>query len=464
MAASWGEFLKLLIGRAGSDLQMPLYMVWLWVWEKVAGHSEWALRAANIPWFVAAQLILWWGLHHRRKWAWTALIFSALSPFLWQYLDEARPYIMQYSGACAMLASMVRLFDAAAPTPSRWSTRLVFILGTLVVCGSNMLGVLFAAPAALLVVLGFKWIRSRPEWRWSILDGVAFALGGLFLGGLGVFYAWTLSTGAGASRMGSAGLLSLAFSIYELMGWSGLGPGRLSIRENGITAFVPHLVPLVFLSLNYLLVLAAWMGSCRPSVLRSDHWPHVLGIAAITTLPVACLVLLSHITEFRVLGRHLMPLAPWVLVAWAGLAATLWERKRVSIKALVVSLIIFLLASCLQFRGAERHAKDDYRSAAAWARFAVEQQSQVWWIADRAAALYYQVPIDDAHFVVLQRPSAEQLSTLPTPVLICLSKPDVYDPDGVVAHWMSNHADFQMQVVLPGFQIWGHDAPASWSE
>src|SRR5690242_17894545 len=39
-------------GEKASDLQMPLYMLYVWVCEKVFGSSEWALRSANIPWFM----------------------------------------------------------------------------------------------------------------------------------------------------------------------------------------------------------------------------------------------------------------------------------------------------------------------------------------------------------------------------------------------------------------------------
>ena len=33
-----------------SDLQMGLYYVYLWAWTHVFGTSEYALRAANLPW------------------------------------------------------------------------------------------------------------------------------------------------------------------------------------------------------------------------------------------------------------------------------------------------------------------------------------------------------------------------------------------------------------------------------
>ena len=41
----------------GSDLQMPLYMLMLWGWEKIFGRPEFALRAMNIPLFVIALIL-----------------------------------------------------------------------------------------------------------------------------------------------------------------------------------------------------------------------------------------------------------------------------------------------------------------------------------------------------------------------------------------------------------------------
>src|SRR5581483_417383 len=46
------DWWRMMVEVKGSDLQMPLYMVYLWGFAKVFGASEWALRAANIPWFV----------------------------------------------------------------------------------------------------------------------------------------------------------------------------------------------------------------------------------------------------------------------------------------------------------------------------------------------------------------------------------------------------------------------------
>ena len=53
-------FWKLNLIQSGSDQQMLLYMVGLWLWAKMAGTGEWCLRAFNLPW-LALSLFTWMG-------------------------------------------------------------------------------------------------------------------------------------------------------------------------------------------------------------------------------------------------------------------------------------------------------------------------------------------------------------------------------------------------------------------
>ena len=77
----------------GSEPQMPGYQLYLWAWSRIFGLSEWALRLANLPWALLFTAALAWGserlLQMRRVW-----LIVCLSPFLWFYMNEARPYAM----------------------------------------------------------------------------------------------------------------------------------------------------------------------------------------------------------------------------------------------------------------------------------------------------------------------------------------------------------------------------------
>ena len=86
----WARTLKSILG---SEPQMPGYQLYLWGWTRLFGISEWAMRFANLPWATLFTASFAWGAERllgvRRVW-----LVICLSPFLWFYMNEARPYAM----------------------------------------------------------------------------------------------------------------------------------------------------------------------------------------------------------------------------------------------------------------------------------------------------------------------------------------------------------------------------------
>jgi len=109
--ASFSEFWNNLAEDNGSTIQMPLYMLSLWGWEKIFGHSEFALRAMNIPLFLVAIGCVLYGLRLSFSMRVFFVLFACSSAFVWAYMDEARPYMMQF---CAATLAMVPLVNIAA--------------------------------------------------------------------------------------------------------------------------------------------------------------------------------------------------------------------------------------------------------------------------------------------------------------------------------------------------------------
>ena len=106
-----------------------------------------------------AQAALWIGLRRWPRVQLAAIISSACNPFLWRYLDEVRPYAVQYSGATVVLSCLAWL--AAQPAPligAPWLS--AFGAGLFVLCASTALGIPWAG-AAVLAVLCLTWRRAR---------------------------------------------------------------------------------------------------------------------------------------------------------------------------------------------------------------------------------------------------------------------------------------------------------------
>ncbi|MBI3850110.1 MAG: hypothetical protein HY298_07455 [Verrucomicrobia bacterium] len=505
--AGWWQAMA---GEKASDLQMPLYMVYMWGYEKIFGSSEWILRSANIPWFVLGIIafvaavgrkqrveirkaeIRTSGFHLSAFW-----LVPALSPFAWYYLNEARPYAMQFGASLLIFAALYQLSGKFVILRSRRREEadelgdyqgapaglggdkmwvIGFCVGIMVLCGSSLLGMIWAASAVGIAALTFSRQRIAELWR-AYCDG--WLITGCFILFLSAYYLWTLKAGARASGMVSTDWKSICFIGYELLGFGGLGPGRLEIRQEGLGSFQSHWIGL---ALYGIAVLSLVVTAVR-KFWWSDNAGNILKLAVIIAAPAVALVIAGLTLHFRIVGRHFTPLMPVILFLLSTGLTTLWCHRSPSrdlraggvlLGKLVVGVFCCLsLLSCLSLRFAARHEKDDYRSAAALARTAINHGQQVWWNADPQGAAYYQVPLrvtgrsepeatsnqpETGSAWWVMNPSRETLVAARLPDVIVVTKPDLYDRQGALADYVKR-TGYRKAVILPAFTIWQRAGP-----
>jgi hypothetical protein len=128
-----------------------------------------------------------------------------------------------------------------------------------------------------------------------------------------------------------------------------------------------------------------------------------------------------------------------------------------SARAVTIALFGMLAISSFELRFLPRHAKDDYRGAAALAQQAVSGGRSVWWSADPEAGRYYGLGFhgdnDACETLVLARSASEKLlAAKPRPDVIVSSKPDAFDPHGAVVDYIRLH-HYHIGQRLSGFQI-----------
>jgi hypothetical protein len=433
--AWWATLLR----EGGTDVQMPLYMLWLWVWEKVAGSSEFALRCANLPWVLLGQFALFDPLR-KRGYA-VAAVALGLYPFLWTYTNEVRPYAMQYAGAALVLAELCALSDTRRVT---WRGGF----GLVLLAGSSLLGVPWVGAAVVAGTI-LLWGKTELELR----RFRPLILAGAVLCGIVLYYVWTLQMAGRPSDAGKTTVQSLGFTAYELLGFAVPGAGRLELRANGVAALIPSLPWLIQGALAICIVLVAGANELRAVWSRRATWAAVMGIG----IPVLFLLTLAFVRDFRLLGRHLTPVAPVITVlAGIGVAALLRGNSLGRIAAVV--FIGFWMIAAGSVRFSPRHAKEDYRAVTAVARDEVAAGRRVWWAADVPTGKYYGLSFESGLVNALQGPSKAHL--VDTPELIVLSeREDTYDRNGAVRQWIETHEASKVGTVR-GFELWRVGDPA----
>jgi hypothetical protein len=466
-AGSPAEAWKYMHAVSGSTLQMPFYQAYLYGWHKVFGGGEWAMRASNLPWFLFGQLAFLVLLRHRPRLALIACLLAAVSPILWMYLDETRPYVMQYAGACWLAAAIVRL-TSEEPSPSTtYAWLLIAALGASIVVlfASSLIGVIWAAAymLALFFVLRGRADSEAASMSRNVWLVLLFTLA--LLVGFTAYYVFTWSDAGRGYHHSGPSLLSLPFIAYELLGFSGFGPGKIAMRAEPIASVmrsIPALAPLAVI-LGLLGVYAARLCVKRANCPRKAIvvWALALG------LPLVAIFGAMFLFDHRPLPRHFIPALPAVLLAIAALVQSALQARPLFWRSVAVALPVLWLLSSLSFRWQPVHAKDNYREASAIAAAGLRENKEVWWAADPAAAYIYFTPIAlekvPGRAWAMQAPSWNDIRFKFPPRVIVISKPDIYDPQGAVARYAAENR-FVVARQLQAFTIFtreGDDLPAA---
>ena len=362
-----GGWWKMTLHMGGSDIQMPAYMLSLWAWARAFDQSELAFRAINLIWLGA--LIV--PFRNLRLWPLVCL----LSPFVFTYLGELRPYLMQMAAAALAAAGLARVIDDREQEGYAGLHLLFF--GCLLLCLSSLTSAIWAFGAGVaLLALRPGWFRRGGFW----LRSLPWILAAAAVGG---YYTFTLLKGYRAASAGEGGLLSVGFGLYEMLGLAGLGPDRNAIRSAPavVIRWLPLIVP------AFAVITAAWWLGLRDWI-KSQPAKVLLALALALGIPVSILLFSGVFFGFRILGRHLSPAIVVLLLPLAQCLELGLRGRRIPL-VIGSTAMLFWLASCLVLRFDSRHAKDDYRRATLMAYDLYKDDRRIWWLADMNAPRYY---------------------------------------------------------------------------
>jgi len=433
-----------------AEAQMPFYLFFMWCWEKVCGSGELSLRLAAAPWLVSG--VVAYGCAVRRLWRTSApiVLIVITSPFIWYYLNEARLYTMQLGAASMVFAALIALSSIAGDDSAEHRWLLIGAFGVLLLSAISIIGMIWAAAALVVVLALFPWVEIK---KWGRQRRILWCALAVLLFLLGLYYLGTVLRGARATNVGTTNWQTIMFIFYEQLGFSGLGPGRLELREQGMRALKPFLLLLI----SFAALLAAVYGVGLRTLCRAGGAGRFWRVVASLGIPTAFLLVTGLISHFRVLGRHFAPLLTVLLFVAASGVRVLWKRGG-GWRFVVVSFLGLSAISCLQIRFAARHAKDDYRGAAHFAGQALLRGEKVWWNADPGGPKYYGLPIGngagtEGTIVVVNNLAAGELPGGTPPEWILVSKTDTYDQRGTVQRYLNN-GGYHAATNLAAFVIW----------
>jgi len=450
------EALRFATMHLGSEALMPAWVVIVNLVAHVLGTSELALRAINALWLGLAVYLLS-RVGPRRTNIGPAISLAVL-PFAWYYGNEARPYALQLLIGAMFLLAMWRLYEgiaqgAGSPKLLRARRLMVFVVISSVLVGLTtaivVAGMLFAS------LLFFRKYSGR--WLLSRANLVLLAVG--CLPSL-AWYAWLVLHGTSGAKLWNVGIANLAFALYEITGFAGLGPGRLALRLAGLTGLggiANSLRPFApWLAIHGVLVVAALalVGArllAGPGAEKNAPWPFVAISVGASLAGAATLFVAAILTGFPVWGRHFAPMVP-VVVGSLGLAmqSMLERRNRLLGLTSVVAaaLLVTLSASSGLVRFSERHAVEDYRGAVALAGQATRTGLAVAWYADDRALEYYESELPSKTEISVGHITASRKSTA-----VFVSKPDISDPGSQVASLVKSGGAIRCQSHIRGFDI-----------
>lgn len=441
---SMSGWMAALLSNTKSEAQMPLSMLVAWLGAKVVGQSEWQLRSLNALWVgIAGIAIGWLGRTLKLR---VLLPLFLIHPFVWYYANEARPYALLIGISAWLLALWVSFHLNPTLSVTRlWTLGAIVTLGlaSSLLFGFALVGVGFAFGVTALIN------KIRFERRYLI----PIAVTSVALAALMAYYLWTLLHGARGARIWSVGVSNVAFALYELLGFAGLGPPRHELRElarssAGLGTLMSHgyyvIGPALLAAVYLLLIQPLWR------LRRESLWVILTGGVALST---AAIFVVSVAFRFPFWGRHLAFILPsTVLLISKALPEVTNGLRR---KSLLVALCLLLLASSLSLRFSPQYRKDDYRSASGIAKVALLSGKTVWWVADRVAGEYYGLGehLESGELIWFHNNSSHDLTNRPAPDLICFSKPDVSDAQNSVGSYIREH-DFRPVAELTAFRLY----------
>jgi hypothetical protein len=442
-----------------SESQMPGYVVYIWMWTRLFGHSEFMLRAANLPFIFWFYITLMYSSLSKRK-IYLIVCILTLSPYMWYHLNEARNTTILVALSFIILIHLHEYFKNGLKLVNVSVVIAAFALGL----SFNLLFIFFFIPLVYLVIQNLSADKRSLK---NLMYSLKYPLM-LFLplcSALIFYYGYTLFHGAGGMRQ-QPGISNIVEVFYEYGGFLGLGPPRNNLREYGslrlsIRDKITLVISLIIFTLAAWEILAFFWKKKQMRFVVADLYLHSFLIAFVVFYAV------SMIMHFRFWGRHGAFLYPLLIMYLSVLIDTILSYKpRKYFYMLMYGAMALWFFSDLEIRFDSVYQKENYRLAAEIVKeLHTTNHFQVVWAGHDLTAAYYGLTMVDrptpamwpAQLSIYSSDILTWDPTIPSKkcILVLFKKYDLFDPNNVVREYAAQYT-CKILYETPDFLIYEH--------
>lgn len=330
----------------------PGYFLYMFVWTRFAGGTEFALRCSNLPWVLLAIVYVFKILRARNWSPWWALVFF-LHPMFVYYMDEATPYIVLYSISIAFLYHTWFTDDFDS------------VKNTVCINVFYLLGVFVHFIFGFIIMLYFTKCVTRFAGRAKTLVRHALVMLCFAPAYVILLYLYIINLMSSGGR--NFGIKNLAYIPYSFLGMQGLGLSRNDLRAGNFNKITTWQIALLVMFVVVWLCLFVLVLRDRKAVnqfLKQDG-----GLLIAVGLYFLAIIVASAIVGMNLWDRHCIP----ALAVYFLCLLDLWHLvfpKTALFRAAAVGYVALLIISCANIRLNYYYACDDEKgmneAVAAW--------------------------------------------------------------------------------------------------
>lgn len=369
---SWNSFIEELLIWKGSESQMPGYVTAMFLWEKIFGPSEYALRSFNMllillmfSYFIWLQNRSILSCKEKEEIKLYVLLLS-ISPLIVYNMNECRVNISIFCFASICLSSLL------CYCKYRKSVDLLLFLSSFVFGYLFNLLFGFIGIPILFIAIYYRRNIKKEKIKYYVLPFLLCAL-------ITSYYIVTLFSGNDVIKEVPS-VMNIGYVLYDFGGFGGVGAPKNELRLSVdiLSTIKPYFVPVMSLLFAYC---GMWYLAIKNKI---DFKPIVLFLGSYIIF-----IGFAYLAMFRFWSRHLLMFYPIVLYILVEIIVS--SKNNMLSKALISYFLVILTISSIRVATFDSYKKENIKEAISYVNSVNVENKPVVFMGFAKLADYYQL-------------------------------------------------------------------------